>query len=65
MSQTTGPAVVAESKSAPIVEVSTRKVNPLVQALGLRGTNDAANLYWDNAQAVWNSTDDTVILRYA
>ncbi len=27
-----------------------------------RGTNDAANLYWGNASAIWNNTGDTAIL---
>jgi len=29
------------------------------------GTDDAANLYWGRAQAVWNNTGDTAILRDA
>jgi lamin tail-like protein/phospholipase D-like protein len=29
------------------------------------GTNDAANLYWGRAQAAWNNTGDTAILRNA
>ncbi len=29
------------------------------------GTNDGANLYWGRAQAVWNNTGDTAILRDA